>query len=134
MKRLACIAVIGASLVVAPLPAAGADDGATYAVMGAGNVSCGTWTQERKSQTVLDQIVHLERESWMLGYITALNSWYLPDDRGVVRDLAEGTDNAGLMAWIDNYCAAHPLNALTEAAIHLADELMVKWHAAHPSP
>ena len=53
----------------------------------------------------------------MLGYIsqvksgirlTAVSRWFLPDDRGVVRNLAEGTDNAGLMAWIDNYCAAHP--------------------------
>jgi hypothetical protein len=103
-------------LIVAPLPAAGADEaGTTYEISGNGTVSCGAWTEGRKNRTTGDTI---GRQAWVVGYLTAVNRWYLPKDRGVARDLAKGTDTDGLFAWIDNYCAVHPLDALAGATIN----------------
>jgi len=139
MNRLACIAVIGAALIAAPLPAVGADAGERFMVPGPGTGSCESWTQGREAagkdtlySFTQEGWARLGRETWVLGYITALNAWYLPTDRGAVRNLSEGTDRAGLFAWIDNYCADYPLMHLTDATYLLADELAEKWLAAHP--
>ena len=132
MKRIAQIAAIGAISLAAPLPAAAAaaDEG-KYAILGHGAVSCGIWTQGRRP--LLRDGSQLMREAWVLGYITAV-SWSLPADRGVVRNLAEGTDVDGIFAWIDNYCAAHPPELLGYSIAILAGELRERWLTAHPRP
>ena len=162
MKRMACVTVVGLSLLVAPLPAAGAEphtiplnglgqgqirqnapsSEARLAVHGNGGTdSCGSWTQGR-AEACKDDTIHMStqaasdrlmRESWVYGFITAINWSILPSDRGVVRDLAEDTDNRGLFAYIDNYCAVHPLETVYVAATDLTNELLAKWLAAHPA-
>lgn len=139
MKRVTCMAVVGVTLLAVPLPAAAAaDQGLIYFNIGAGNDSCGAWTKGREAagkgievQKTQDGIDRVRREQWLQGYITATNVWLLPEDRGAERHLSEGTDQPGIMAWIDNYCAAHPLEQRALAAKALTDELSAKWLAAH---
>jgi hypothetical protein len=133
MKRIACIAAIGAISFAAPLPAAaGAADEGKYTILGHGAVSCGIWTQGRRP--LLRDGPQLMREAWVLGYITAVSSWSLPLGRGAVRNVAEGTDVDGIFAWIDNYCAAHPPELLGYSIAILAGELRERWLTAHPRP
>jgi hypothetical protein len=56
--------------------------------------------------------------SWIQGFITAYNF-----DVPGPSDLTKGTDVDGLQAWMDNYCAQHPLANIADAAIALVDEL-----------
>jgi hypothetical protein len=120
MKRIACVTVVGVSLLAAPLSAAAADGS------GLVGVSCGTWTQGRKST---DDALQFSRESFVLGFMSAIARLFLP----VGSSLSEGTDVEGLFSYIDNYCAAHPLDNLAAASEVLSRELVAKWHAAHPA-
>ena len=56
--------------------------------------------------------------AWLLGYITASNE-FGPGSS----DLTRATDVEGLKSWVDNYCTAHPLKTLAEAARSLTHEL-----------
>ena len=101
-----------------------------YMIYGPGANSCGTWTTAAKSgssQDVLNKI-------WLQGFITAVNNFYLTNLPGVTADLLEGTDIDGANAWVDNYCAAHPLVKLAAAAQALTVELTDKWLSAHSIP
>lgn len=88
--------------------------------LGYGTQSCGTWTQHRRlgvssSPTLVNQ-------AWVLGFLTAMNAstWELGVSDG---DLTKGTDADGLFAWIDNYCATHPLENIRDATLALDAEL-----------
>jgi hypothetical protein len=59
-------------------------------------------------------------EDWIAGYLSAFNS--LTDDPDTP-DFLKSEDWDGLIAWMDNYCAAHPLDKLETAARALAIEL-----------
>jgi hypothetical protein len=56
--------------------------------------------------------------SWVLGFITGYNL-YGPGSNNV----SKGTDLEGLNAWLDNYCAGHPLDPFGVAAQALIFEL-----------
>lgn len=81
-------------------------------VLGAGVTSCGTWTEHRQSD---DMSAYMADVNWVLGYLTAIN------DASDI-DVSDGTDIAGLRAWIDNYCQANPLQPIYQAANALAGE------------
>ena len=76
--------------------------------------SCATWTLERAKPDFHNQ----EYEGWILGFITGLNA-FGPNNGNI----APGTNAAGLIGWVDNYCRANPLDAVTTAGFKLADEL-----------
>ena len=104
---------------VAFLPRAGPALAANeYVIFGAGSRSCGSWLQVR-SQALPDTVV---LQSWILGYITSVNANVL----SVNRDVTSGAAPDTLFSWIDNYCAAHPLESVARAASALLDSLMVK--------
>jgi hypothetical protein len=85
---------------------AAAPDGADQAVtMGVGNDSCGSWTANRKAHGVRE----VADISWVVGYLSAAATW------GHVNPL-KGTDAEGVWAWMDNYCRAHPLTNIIDAA------------------
>jgi hypothetical protein len=46
--------------------------------------------------------------------------------------VAEGTDINGVFAWIDTYCAAHPLDPIAKAAIALVVELSKRQSGTTP--
>ena len=104
MKRI----IIAVMLTCLVTPALGMDADSNFQNKGAGSYSCGTWTKERKDNTW-----HSSGQ-WILGFVTAYN-YYTPG----VSDVAKNADNQGLAAWVDNYCAANPLNNIADASISL---------------
>ena len=88
------------------------------AVLGQGNVSCGSWLNDRKG----DDTDASSRIAWVLGYVTAFNQ-YESKPAGDVSG-AKGTEE--IMAWIDNYCGRHPSDNLYRASAALVDEFRHK--------
>jgi hypothetical protein len=83
--------------------------------IGAGATSCGSWTQARKTNSVVQSLMG----QWFVGFLSGANI-AVPDTDP---DLLKGQDFNGLMAWHDNYCRAHPLDKLAEASKELLVEL-----------
>ena len=77
------------------------------AIQGLGLLSCGRWTTERAAQPASEMRVALT--TWLGGYISGYNF------RGG-GDILKGVDFDGAVAWVDNYCAAHPLDTVAYAA------------------
>jgi hypothetical protein len=111
----ACIVAI-----VAALLASGSAQARNPAIRGPGTESCGAWTKERAPSG--DQGARFDRESWIMGYVSAYNVFALKIDA----DVARGVDAKGLFAWLDNYSAAHPLDMLGIAANELVNELRLR--------
>jgi hypothetical protein len=59
-------------------------------------------------------------EDWIAGYLSNFNTLINDPD---VPDFLKDEDWDGLVAWIDNYCTANPLDKLDEAARALELEL-----------
>ena len=116
--------IITASLIVVIL-AVGAPARAVHMV-GIGNRSCGSWIQARRQNP---EQAHL-LESWVGGYLSGANSIIAPATKRDV--LSGGIDAEGLWAWIDNYCRAHPLDSVSEAADQLAADLVRRAGVAAP--
>jgi len=74
--------------------------------------SCAKWTEYRTNKS--DQVL----EGWVLGFVTGQNAY-----RSGGGDVAHGTPGAGLVAWVDQYCAANPLDSVTTASFKLIKEL-----------
>ncbi|HLY47493.1 MAG TPA: hypothetical protein VKQ73_18085 [Stellaceae bacterium] len=91
---------------------------AKIAILGRGNDSCGEWTQERQKRSWLGAAL----EQWVLGFFSAYNAY----GQTINGDVTKGTDPYGVMAWIDNYCNAHPLDPIDFAAGHLLVELRAR--------
>ncbi len=89
-----------------------------YVIFGVGGRPCGNWLQLR-SQALPDSAV---LQSWVLGYVTSVNANVLT----VNPDVAGGSSSDALFSWIDDYCAAHPLDSLARAAGSLVDSLRTK--------
>ena len=85
-------------------------------VVGHGNTSCGKWTQARGDRGASSTIYG----AWLGGFISGINM----ADPIARDDLSEGTDFDGLLAWVDSYCAANPLDKVFTAAELLAAELL----------
>jgi hypothetical protein len=77
---------------------------ADTALLGLGSSSCGTWTAARNGGNAWGY------EQWVLGFLTGIGS-AAPNIKalGGTLDPLRGTDYAGVLAWFDNYCRAHPL-------------------------
>jgi hypothetical protein len=89
-----------------------------YVIFGAGSRPCGSWLQLR-SQALPDSAV---LQSWVLGYVTSVNANLL----SVNQDVTGGAVPDALFSWIDNYCAAHPLDSLARAAGAMLDSYLAK--------
>jgi hypothetical protein len=85
-----------------------------FTILGEGTTSCGSWLQQRKSQLWLNEA------AWVLGYLTAYNKLVWKGGSNI----AAGTDADGIEAWIDTYCAAHPLDTINSAVEALTTELL----------
>jgi hypothetical protein len=55
---------------------------------------------------------------WVLGYVTSADAW----GPWPIGTLSNG-DNTGLLAWVDMYCQAHPLDDIAKAAEKLVAAL-----------
>ena len=106
MTRTLSMAVLVGVLVLAPVGAIGEQGG--YTTYGPGGGSCGKWLIED------DRSFNL---SWVLGFVSGVG-W------SGGRTLKE-TDVAGIEAFIDKHCAAHPVDNIASAAAALVRELTV---------
>jgi hypothetical protein len=84
------------------------------AVLGQGNVSCGTWLEDRSSDGG-----QMARIAWVLGYITAFNQ-YGSKPEG---DVSGGLSTEQITVWIDNHCKQNPADNVYRASAALVDEL-----------
>ena len=82
-----------------------------FDIFSPGGDSCGTWSTEQNLGS------RYQRQTWVLGFFSAYNV-YSPEGEAV-----EPPDGKALVAWIDNYCATHPLDFISAAAHKLVDEL-----------
>lgn len=91
------------------------------------------WDRKRPSKVGIGSRTNLvpERlnmEDWVAGYLSNFNSLINGRD---VPDFLKDEDWDGLIAWIDNYCAANPLDKLEKAARELELDLL-GHHMAPP--
>ena len=96
------------------LLSAGVTQAKTVTVMGAGVQTCGTWL-EHVAKDYRDYRV--TDTQWVIGYVAGVN-----DETSNLGDLLFGIDNNGLAGWLDQYCSAHPLDTLHNAASALVDD------------
>lgn len=78
-----------------------------------GDRSCGQWLS-RSSNGFEETAV----QGWLMGYMTGLAT------ATTSIDLLASTDAPSVMAWVDNYCRANPLNKITDAGVKLGDVLL----------
>jgi hypothetical protein len=72
-------------------------------MIGLGGNSCGSWTASRRGNAA-----ELSQQ-WVLGFLSGLG-W---EGRN---DPLANMDANGVWAWIDNYCSAHPIEKIADAA------------------
>ena len=73
-----------------------------------GDRSCGKWIEVRKATTWNT----LEVQAWLIGYLSGLAV-------ASNKDIAKGTDNESIHAWMDNYCKSNPLKYLGSGGLEL---------------
>jgi hypothetical protein len=89
--------------------------------LGAGNKSCGSWTQARRGGT------EFADQTWIAGFLTGAG--WVSIQKFNVDPLGEtiaNRDDQGLWAWLDNYCLTHPLDSIAGASAALENELIEK--------
>jgi hypothetical protein len=110
-----------------------------YWTYGSGTDSCGQWVQNKRvyesrpiTETSLQSAIAYKAEvEWVNGYVSAVGVTMaaLPQPVG----LAE-TDGAAIKAWMDNYCADHPLDEVSYGAAQLVAELWKRKREAGQAP
>ena len=120
--KLTISALALAGLIFTQAEAAPSPRPATYSVWGVGVSSCGNWTDTSPAANSTKFLML----SWLQGYLSAYNNYV---DHG--GNVAKGTDIPGIIAWMDNYCHAHPLDNVATASDALMQALKAE-KASHP--
>ena len=81
-------------------------------VYGFGNASCGSWLKERKQQRIGGG-----HQAWVLGFVSGFR---------YAGFRLRGTDSLGLLAFVDSYCAEHPLDNISKATVALVENFQAK--------
>jgi len=87
-----------------------------YTVYGYGASSCGTWLRDAARS---DKSFYELEQAWLAGFVSGVG--YVNDRR------LNKTDINGMKAYVDRYCADHPLDDIAKAA----QTLVVALEAAH---
>jgi hypothetical protein len=82
----------------------------TMPILGPGATTCGTWTQDRKTDQYFSQL------GWALGFISSYNHY-------MNKNIFGNADAQAIAGWIDNYCTANPLDTIYAASVELVREL-----------
>ena len=82
-----------------------------YQVYGQGTLSCGRWTEDNRA----GRDKHLQ--TWVIGFVSGACA-ALAASKVELRQ----TDSDAMAAWIDQYCAAHPLETVGTATEELVLE------------
>jgi hypothetical protein len=88
----------------------------TYVSAGSGTLSCGSWTADRREYNTGGRVTQGSQEAqqesaWVLGFLSGIGFIHNNGD-----DPMDGVDSQGVWAWIDNYCKAHPIVSIADAA------------------
>ena len=88
------VMLLGAVLPATPLMA--------QTFFGHGNDSCGSWTQERRTNSWQS----VAQGSWVIGFVNGVNA----SEHLLLKnpDFLQKTDGQAVLAWIDNHCRSHP--------------------------
>lgn len=78
--------------------------------------SCGRWTDERRQGGLVDEVY----QGWVYGFVTGAGDMFAALSPPLT---LRTTDSAAIRAWVDNYCAAHPLDSIAKASEALVLEL-----------
>ncbi len=98
-------------LVVAFLGATAKAQQETKHRVGLGLLSCGSWTVARRTF-----VQNASYEQWVLGYIVGIAEGYHRAGGKSDVDPLRGMDDQKVWAWMDNYCQAHSLETVANAA------------------
>lgn len=79
-----------------------------YTLIGAGESSCGAWTEYRRSPGTTKALMDI---SWVTGFLSGVGA--VGNDGA---DPLDGVDKDGLSGWIDNYCQSNPIERIYQAA------------------
>jgi hypothetical protein len=94
----------------------------TYTVYGFGTKSCGKWTEAVTAASlrrdIADRYIDMANEQWIAGFVSGAGY----TDSKAFRD----ADIEGIRAFVNNYCTAHPLDKMGDAAEKLIEELEKK--------
>ena len=111
MRKYASL-ILTACIVACPCHAIEKDG--RFTILSMGTKSCGDVVKDFKE----DGRGKMDNSIWVAGYLTAIN------ERVAKRsNVASGTDPESWDLWINNYCAARPLETLSSAATSLVAEL-----------
>jgi hypothetical protein len=95
-----------------------AQESHSVGTMGAGNASCGSWGQWRHGEDIASIAKFGAVQGWVHGYMSAMAA-----EHEKINAALHQTDSAGIDGWIDNWCSAHPLSSVAQAANALAFDL-----------
>jgi hypothetical protein len=86
----------------------------TYTNLGVGTHSCGSWVADKQADAATSSITEfLGDQQYVLGYIVGLEEFI---GNATSKNMIINTDVNGVVGWIDNYCMAHPVVTITDAA------------------
>jgi hypothetical protein len=109
--------------ILLPVSAAAFDEVGIYSSLGA--FGCPDYVahydEDRADRPSSDHILvdHLSSQGWLLGYLTAYNSWIANGRRNV----AEGLDEDEIESWVADYCREHLLDTIGDAMMAFVREL-----------
>ena len=88
-----------------------------YHAIGSGTDACGSWTANAREYVpghpvTHGSIAHKEHAQWVVGFLSGVG--YTGGDKDL--DPLNNVDAAGVWAWVDDYCRAHPIQTLITAA------------------
>jgi hypothetical protein len=96
-----------------------------YAIAGGGLSLCGAWTTARRDGQAIGF------EEWIAGFLSGFGdlaaSVPIPE-----MDPLRGLNTQTVRAWVDNYCQAHPLERIVQAAEALARERANHHRSVNP--
>ena len=74
-------------------------------IYGWGHQSCGRWLEARdaRNRDLQGNAAHAGLRQWISGYVSAYNTFIAPNG-----DIFSGTDDAAIMAVVDNVCRDNP--------------------------
>ena len=86
--------------------------------VGYGETPCKSWTKERRTETAMS----LAYSGWVLGFVSGVNAvQLLTADKS--QNFIKTTVAKQMIAWVDDYCAAHPDDNLDSAAFAVINTL-----------
>lgn len=114
MEIRSVVLAVGLTVLCALVPASAGARQAGFQIYGLGLDSCGKWTQEHRAESDWANA----QSSWLTGWVSGIG--YATNGR------LRHVDGAGIVAFVDSYCAAHPLERVADAAKALVGELLAK--------